>query len=69
MTEFVVTWSCPFEADDPEDAAEQGWAALEDAIKGGGPTSILVVRDAVTDDLGGRFDMAYDPPIEMGAPE
>jgi hypothetical protein len=65
LREFVVSWSCPFEADSPEDAAEQAWAALEDAVRGGGPTSVLVVRYAGDESDAGTFDMAYTPPIEI----
>ncbi len=69
MTEYyVVTWSCGFEAESPEDAAEQGWAAIEDAIKQGGSATILTVRET-NDDFAGRYDMAYVPPIEMGQHE
>jgi hypothetical protein len=64
--EFEVSWSCGFEADSPEDAALQGWAAIEDAVKMHGPTTVLHVRDS-EGALVGRFDFAYDPPIDMSS--
>jgi hypothetical protein len=37
-----------YDADSPEDAAEQGWAGIDDAVRfgGNGAPSVLVVRNA-----------------------
>ncbi len=51
---FTVTWSMPFEAEGPIDAARQALGTLQD------PDSIATVF-VVEDQLGNRFKVDLDP--------
>lgn len=67
MTAYIVSWSVELDDESTashEDAAEQAWDILGDAISQSGPATVLVVRR--TDDTEAvPFDMAYDPPIVL----
>lgn len=52
--EFVVTWSMPFDAEGPIDAARQALGVLQD------PENIATVF-VVTDPAGRRFQVDLDP--------
>ena len=45
MTEYRVEWSMMLDAENPEDAAKQAWAILDDATTRNMGASILFVTD------------------------